>query len=249
MGTEAGGNCWAFVQCGDDRRDYKDWNVCYVGGNQFFTDDRIGDFSVQFTKDDNGLVGPVIALKDVGPWAPLVVEDTMIVGDVKVTDGKLCRKGLEGGADDSSLHGKKLAWACGVPKAGASADGRQSDLGNENSPLKGGWCGVHVTQHQVPKGPKDANHPYQLEVQIKDNDGNVIGHLDRTDSVNSVSVDSKLPLVMVVSTVPLGLIEEPDKKPVQFNYGADAWDSSSQRCTVGGYDQDKREMDCGFSCP
>lgn len=246
MGTEAGGNCWAFVQCGDERRDYKDWNVCYVGGNQYFTDDRIGDFSVKFTEDNNGLVGPVIALKDVGPWAPLVVEKTMIEGDVKVTDGKLCRKGLEGGADDSSLHGKKLAWACGVPKAGASADGRQSDLGNDASPLKGGRCGIHVTQHQVPKGP---NNHYSLEVQIKDNDGNLIGHLDKTDSDNSVGVDSKLPLVMVVSTVPLGSVENTDAQPVQFRYWADAWDSdNNQRCSSGGYDQDKREMDCGFSC-
>ena len=44
------------------------WNVCYVGGRQYFTDPRIGDFPVTFTQKDGekqgqGLTTPILQLK------------------------------------------------------------------------------------------------------------------------------------------------------------------------------------------
>lgn len=43
-----------------------DWNVYYVGGRQYFTDDRIGPFSVTFSQKDGGgegLTNPILQLE------------------------------------------------------------------------------------------------------------------------------------------------------------------------------------------
>jgi hypothetical protein len=76
METEGGGNCWVIVECQDGgKKEYfngkKGWNVCYVGGEQFLNDPRIGDFSVTFSKKDGdgqGLTNPIIKLASVGNW-------------------------------------------------------------------------------------------------------------------------------------------------------------------------------------
>lgn len=57
MRTRNGGNCFAIITCKDGgQRDYNagesDWSSCWVGGRQYFTDPRIGDFSITFTKKD-----------------------------------------------------------------------------------------------------------------------------------------------------------------------------------------------------
>lgn len=77
MGTEAGANCWASVECQGDKREYHDWNVCYVNGRQFFTDDRIGDFSITFTSPggpDEGITLPILQLKDINDFEEIDVE-------------------------------------------------------------------------------------------------------------------------------------------------------------------------------
>jgi hypothetical protein len=56
------------------------WNVCYVGGRQFFTDPRIGEFSITFTERDGkgqgeGLTTPILQMKYVGDWMPIPVND------------------------------------------------------------------------------------------------------------------------------------------------------------------------------
>lgn len=57
--TSNGANCQAFVFCDDHSLRGQDdighvvnenWNVCYLGGEQFMHDDAIGDFSVTFTE-------------------------------------------------------------------------------------------------------------------------------------------------------------------------------------------------------
>ena len=72
MTTKDGGNCYAEVECDDGKRAYnedeKGWNVCYVGGRQYFNDPRIGEFSITFTEKDGeeegeGLTTPVLQLK------------------------------------------------------------------------------------------------------------------------------------------------------------------------------------------
>lgn len=55
------------------------WNVCFVGGRQYFTDPRIGDFSITFTKRDGtegeGLTDPVLQVKDIGNWQEIPVSE------------------------------------------------------------------------------------------------------------------------------------------------------------------------------
>jgi hypothetical protein len=81
METTDGANCYASVTCDDGTREYNagkaGWNVCYVGGRQFFSDPRIGEFSITFTQKDGesaeGLTNPVLQLKNVGNWKEIDV--------------------------------------------------------------------------------------------------------------------------------------------------------------------------------
>ncbi|KAL9626150.1 MAG: hypothetical protein Q9164_007935, partial [Protoblastenia rupestris] len=165
----------------------------------------------------------------------------MVQGRDPTTEGKLCRHGLEGDRSDSSLSGKKQAWLCGVPKVGTAANGATNNLGNDpNVPLNGGSCGIHVTQHQIPKGP---NNHYSIEVDVKDGKGLTVGHLEKTVSNNDVKVTSKLKDTLIVSTAPVGSAANTDEQPVKFELGSLKWDSNDKRCSVGGYDDDKRQMD------
>ncbi|KAL8988134.1 MAG: hypothetical protein Q9169_008605, partial [Polycauliona sp. 2 TL-2023] len=83
VGTFLGGNCHTSVNCQvDGEKHYDDeWEVCRVGGEQFFTDDRIGEFSVTFTvaeaeKCAEGLCRPIIKVQIFQDWAaPIDAED------------------------------------------------------------------------------------------------------------------------------------------------------------------------------
>lgn len=61
--TYNGGACSASLDCTTGSMAvFNDWNVCYLDGEQFFHDDRVGDFSITFTKaggvnsDEDGYV-------------------------------------------------------------------------------------------------------------------------------------------------------------------------------------------------
>jgi len=82
METVDGGHCRALVDCDDGRKEYNvggaTWNVCYVGGRQYFTDPRIGEFSITFQERDGsgqgeGLTTPKLQLKYVGDWKDIPV--------------------------------------------------------------------------------------------------------------------------------------------------------------------------------
>lgn len=251
MGTEAGGNCWAYVDCQGDKKEYKDWNVCYLNGRQFFTDERIGDFSITFSKagiepeDKDGLYGPILQLKEVGDFAILDVEAEG--GNEYDSTGSLCTRGLEGDESDSSLMGKKLAWICAVPKSGKSVIGLESNI--QVDPSVGyatGSCGVHVTHYQIPEGP---DNYYSIETQIKDANGDQIGEISRTTATGPINISSKLPYQLIVTTALPGSVPDTDAEPVNFAYGGDSWNSGDQtRCSQGGYENGARNIDCGFAC-
>ena len=58
-----------------------------------------------------------------------------------------------------------------------------------------------------------------------------------------VDFGSKLPITLGIYT---GAV---DADPVKFAYDKQNWDSNDKsRCSVGAYDNGKREMDCGFTC-
>jgi hypothetical protein len=95
-----------------------------------------------------------------------------------------------------------------------------------------------VTQYQKPDPSKDG---YSLEVaRINDANENSIGSLPKGGP--TASVTSKLPLTLEIKTGGV------DDDPVTFAYGGDSWSSNDARCSVGSYDNGKREIDCGFSC-
>jgi hypothetical protein len=103
----------------------------------------------------------------------------------------------------------------------------------------GGWCGVHVIQHQKPNPATDS---YSLEATIFDADKNVIGGTGGP-SGPTLTLASQLPFTLDIQTHNI------DADPVSFQYAGQSWDSNDQsRCSVGAYDSGARQMDCGFSC-
>jgi hypothetical protein len=237
MFTDKGGNCKAWVTCNDGQRDYLDWNVCYVNGRQYFTDPRIGDFSITFTDGSDGLATPILQVSDVANWAPYDV-DAMVVRALKYPDeNHIC-------IDDNpypGLHDTSLRWVCGVPKVGAQGNGFKSNGPVNAAGYRPGWCGVHVTQHQK---QNPATDKYKFDIKIFDANNNVIGSVDGADATNPVIVDSKLPNTLVVTA---GNV---DADAVLMDYAGQHWGSNDQahHCNFGAYDSGKREGDCGFTC-
>jgi hypothetical protein len=108
----------------------------------------------------------------------------------------------------------------------------ENDLEKRYAP---GRCGLHITQYGA--------DPYGIDVIIKDNEGSSIGNLLRTNfNNNPINIDSQLPYVLVVT--------EGGAKDwnLYFAYGADSWSSADDRCKVGGWDGNNRQMDCGWAC-
>ena len=108
----------------------------------------------------------------------------------------------------------------------------------------GGWCGLHVTQHQ--KNEPDNQSPnYKLDIHIYDAAQHEIGSVIGADAPEGkgVGITSQLPYVLILTT---GAV---DSDPVTFDYAGAHWTSSDgSHCGFGSYDSGKREGDCGFAC-
>lgn len=55
MGTSGGASCTVNIDCYGDKTggrgtNLPDWNVCYLGGRQYLTHPKLGDFSITWTK-------------------------------------------------------------------------------------------------------------------------------------------------------------------------------------------------------
>ncbi|KAL2365286.1 hypothetical protein RJZ56_001793 [Blastomyces dermatitidis] len=133
--TRDGGHCYASVECQNGgKRKYKIWNVCYVGGRQYFTDPRIGKFSITFTMRDGregqGLTEPILQVASVGRWMKIPVSDLAKNHRSAVScennyipkrcdEGPfVCRYVLRGNRNISRDRTKR--YSCGVPVLGAS---------------------------------------------------------------------------------------------------------------------------------
>lgn len=134
---------------------------------------------------------------------------------------------------------KTKKWECGIPKIGKGGGELDSNGPENDKGFAPGWCGVHVVQFQKPDPFKDS---YSLEVTaVNDNNENKIGSTGKGGP--TASVTSKLPWTIEIKTGGV------DADPVSFAYGGDSWNSNDKaRCSVGKYDNGKREMDCGFTC-
>ncbi|KAI9873415.1 MAG: hypothetical protein M1830_000437 [Pleopsidium flavum] len=121
MGTEAGGNCKTWVECqvGGKVEYTNHWSVCHAGGRQYFTDDRIGDFSVTFSKKESdrcpeGLCRPILQLENFKNWLEIDAEQEN-TNYYKPGGKGICHDSLSDKASDMSEMGKKFWWVCGVP--------------------------------------------------------------------------------------------------------------------------------------
>lgn len=130
-------------------------------------------------------------------------------------------------------------WMCGVPKRGMDFPGIDSDLPTNAKDFAPGWCGVHVTQYQKPDPSKDN---YSLEAKVFDANQNEIGNSGGKHGA-TLNFGSKLPFPFLIWSKNI------DEDPLDFEYESVKWASNDQpRCSVGAYDNGKREMDCGFTC-
>lgn len=105
-----------------------------------------------------------------------------------------------------------------------------------------GQCGIHVVQWQ--KNENGVGGDYQYDVRIYDAIQAEIGGTNRLDipDLQTASVDSQLPNTVDISS------GEIDDDPVVFAYAGQSWQSSEPQCSVGGYENGNRDMDCSFSC-
>ncbi len=137
------------------------------------------------------------------------------------------------GPAPTSASGKATKHVTLIPPGpGIGAREVENDFEKRYAP---GRCGLHITQYGA--------DPYGIDVIIKDNEGSPIGNLLRTNFNNSpINIDSQLPYVLVVT--------EGGAKDwnLYFAYGADSWSSADDRCKVGGWDGNNRQMDCGWAC-
>ncbi len=123
MGTYRGGNCKTTVSCAVDGDKVYDseWQVCYAGGVQHFTDDRIGDFTVEFSMKESdrcpeGLCRPILTVANFSNGTPIDAEQENY-NEYHTPGGRgICHNGLTDKADDmSEVSGKDFWWVCAVP--------------------------------------------------------------------------------------------------------------------------------------
>lgn len=232
MKTQAGGNCHADLTCADGaKRDYHNRNVCFLGGEQNFSDPGIGEFFITFTqKDDDcgdGLCAPVLKLKNIGNWMAIDVKALsdaaahnahfVGVGDpspfANPSSRNIC-------ASTTDYNNEGRSNICGMPAIGkAYGPGGLDSQGPVNDRgYAPGWCGLHVTQHQK-VNQSDPNSHYQFDITIKDNNEDVIGSVSGADTLANIGigVTSKLPWVVVVTAQ--NVDEDPVLMPIPTSRG------------------------------
>ena len=249
MYTHAGANCEVTIRCKDYEHKFSgsDFNVCYLNGEQFFTDDAIGEFSVKWTGIESETLGaPELRVGSIDDGTAWDVRALAVEGENnKKSDAppKICNAKPEDFEFDGPFGENKKGeciYECGVPRLGSAGPGGRNWL-PEKGGFASGWCGMHVTQHQKPDPSKDQ---YKFDITLYDANEQQIGKLSDAKGGKTIDVTSTLPLVMLVDG---GAVDE---DPVWFHYGAQVWSSNDQEhhCDFGAYDNMKREGDCGFSC-
>ena len=138
--TSNGGNCQCTVECANGGKvEYNVNNACFVGGRNYVTDPRLGEFSITWTKKDSadnspwegeGLTTPILQVKNVGDNTPYKVSTLAKAYDTAQT----CAKGLAGALNchkgpwvcrytikdnRPTAEDRVKRWSCGVPLLGA----------------------------------------------------------------------------------------------------------------------------------
>ncbi|CAJ2505382.1 Uu.00g127760.m01.CDS01 [Anthostomella pinea] len=250
--TSEGGNCRTYVQCEETDQQGDDmgaWNVCYLGGRQYFTHDEIGDCSITYTQaggqngvTEDGLHHPVIQFAQLDNWEEVNFEDILAKQGDKETGNLVLKK--------KEIGPKDIIYEIGIPKlarASTSAFGISLIMDDADKPGT-----AHVVQYQ--KNEFGTGAKYQLEAQIFDGAGDQIGHTGKTEVDDSgfISLASKLPNQVVFQ---VGAV---DSDPLKACYASDCWtcddgDGGAHACNVGngprnGFENGDREGDMGFTC-
>jgi hypothetical protein len=209
------------------------WNVCYIGGRQYFTDPRIGDFSITFTSRDNqgeDLTGPVLQLSDIGDWTAIPVADLATERDkyydCKQHSGVSFDKGpyicsLDYSNNDP-YKGRTRKWFCVVPKLGQNFKGLDSDMPAPNG-YGHGSCGIHITQYQKPDPSKD---PYSLAAKIYDANQNEIGNSNGKQLGLVLVLTTPLPNTFIITARNI------DADSLKLGYDGREWDAIAPACSV-----------------
>ncbi|KAG8532950.1 uncharacterized protein KY384_002828 [Bacidia gigantensis] len=224
MSTHASGGCKMSVECTDGKKEYNNFQVCEIGKQQKWHDDRIGDFSVEYTKagginsDTDGLTAPVLRFKGIGNWQDI---------DVNSLGQKDCDPNLH--CDDSGDVCKEeddhetKTWTCGIPKLGKASNVGDVPLGNDFKVGKDGYahgtCWMHIVQHQKPDPSKDN---YSCEVWVKDANSHDIGwRYPAVEMDKPLWVTSPLPHTIYLRT---GAV---DDDPITVTYGKEKWSTDN----------------------
>lgn len=270
MKTKKGGNCHADVTCADgNTRNYDNWGGCAHQVVNRFDDPGIGPFTITWTKKDDdcddGLCAPELALEYVGDYHVFDVSALSEEAQDNANSATLCKVGCSAPTPDSEPDSENIcqetykynrdtihAHQCGVPAIGKNyGPGKLDSQGPVNSAgYAGGWCGIHVVQHQKEDPASDpASDPkanYHLDVTLYDSNEDKIGEVLGAEAPagKPVEVNSKLPWVMLVTA------QKVDADPVLFAYSDQSWAYAdvAHHCNFGKYDSGNREGDCGFSC-
>ena len=216
-----------------------------VLGVSHWTDDRIGEFSITYTKaggvnaGSDGLFDPVGRFKNIQNWAPIRVDDVLESQPDEDEGGRTCFY------DDGELSvlddGKLGKWICGIPQKGKSGFDLSNDIANNKKGFAPGQGWMHIVQHQKPNPSMD---PFSLEVWIKDANLDDIGFVyPAKETKKPLQVKSKLSRVAIFKT---GAV---DAAPITITLGDDKWSTNNKdRCRVGDYDGGMRQMDCSYDC-
>lgn len=121
------------------------------------------------------------------------------------------------------------------------------DVTNQNCDTgHGGWCGVHITQHQKNEGDGLYTENYRFDVTLFDNDQEIVGDQELLSIASGYTyqVGSTLPYTFGITAPNL------DSDAVYMSYNGQKWGSNDQqhKCNFGGYDSGSRQGDFGFSC-
>lgn len=239
------------VTCNDGEKKYDNFNVCEIGKQQYWNDDRIGEFSIEYSEagginsEKDGLHGPVLRIQGINNWEPLVLKDVAKNIQDEWTTAKAQKEGPRvcyyNYNQWSGEDGKFLRWGCGIPKLGRGGFKLENDLPDGQGGYAPGQCGIHIVQLQKPNPAVD---PYSLEVKINDANQDSIAYIYPGVPVvdNRLSVPSKLPLTVELKT---GAVDADD---IEVSYGGDTWRTGSDRCSQGAYEEGHRKIDCGFHC-
>lgn len=110
------------VTCNDGKKEYTEWQVCEIEKRQYWRDDRIGDFSIEYTtagginSDLDGLHGPLLRVKTNNDWEAIDLDDLDVAQSADAAekhdydkDGpRLCYYDFNDGSVTSD--GKKREW-------------------------------------------------------------------------------------------------------------------------------------------